>query len=667
MLFSSMFSARGKTQENRQGRSGENPRVQVRDGGAAQQQSLAEGLSALGVGSSASNKFASQRDPRSLSLFGHLTSLPTEFARGLKDLGYVCVAVPKALHEANRLDFYVSSVANVLKGAQEFARTWAGSVFAGIIVSGGQAGGEYLWPCAVTLAAMQFAGRWLQSISMYQAVSETVGVRRSCTLRLIDGIIGQRLNKLSDENFAQAAAVARTNQWVPYNLGNFYYPILQQASSFLFVGSAVALQAPPAILLLAVGMTLPSIVSTLVSTRMATRDEAKMAKQVNKAARLSTYLTAVEYLRSIKIDGTASLLKQLREQSIGPSEAAEQRRGQVSFYLNSISAGIFSSCLVACLYQVGQAALSGTMEPTRALLISGAILQLSDSVSNLVNSSIRMLVTAPYLRALQDIERSIEIQSDGFKPLIPQGCVPGLHLKDASIYPPGGREPVLRNISLVIKPGSFTALYGKQGCGKTTLLDHMAGLRHLTEGGKISAIVKKDLVPISNIDSREWIRTIGFCSQRPLIYEAATLRDNITCEADHKGSIDHDFIVKLLEFVDQSDLLDQLDSLVGATCAGRDFSGGQTQLIALMRALYKRPKLLFLDEALANVQQQSAETILEKICNLSDLLGWQPTIVMVTHSPSHLRYADQIALLAGGCQGVIRCGSFDELRETGEI
>jgi heme exporter protein A len=193
-------------------------------------------------------------------------------------------------------------------------------------------------------------------------------------------------------------------------------------------------------------------------------------------------------------------------------------------------------------------------------------------------------------------------------------------------------KPVLRGISLTIPTGATVALLGPNGAGKTTLLRILATLARPSVGE----------VTIDGLDLRrdaQIIRQhIGYLGHQPLLYEELTAEENL------------DFFARMYGVQNRHARADALIERVGlrqkAKDRVRDLSRGQTQRLALARALLHEPSLLLLDEPDAGLDEQGI-ALLEEVLRERSTPG--QTAIFTTHDVAWgLRVADRaVALVAG--------------------
>jgi ATP-binding cassette subfamily B protein len=201
---------------------------------------------------------------------------------------------------------------------------------------------------------------------------------------------------------------------------------------------------------------------------------------------------------------------------------------------------------------------------------------------------------------------------------------------------PGGLPPVLREVSLELRPGETVALVGATGSGKTTLLQLVPRLADVTGGSiRLDGTDIREL-PLSQLRAR-----VGCAFEDPTLF-SASVRENVSygsagaSEADVRAAL----AAAQAGFVD--DLPWGLDTRIGEQ--GMALSGGQRQRVALARAILARPEILILDDPLSALDVHTEAKVTEA---LSQVLTTS-TALVVAHRPSTVLLADRVALLADG-------------------
>jgi ATP-binding cassette subfamily C protein len=193
-----------------------------------------------------------------------------------------------------------------------------------------------------------------------------------------------------------------------------------------------------------------------------------------------------------------------------------------------------------------------------------------------------------------------------------------------------GERWILRNADLEFPVGSFTAIVGPSGIGKTTVVDLVTGLLRPQKGK-----IRIDDVAMTDIDMRHWRRMIGYVPQDTLLVHDSVFL-NITLGDKELTADDAENALRAAgawEFVQA--LPDGLNTKVGEH--GHKLSGGQRQRIAIARALVHQPKLLILDEATTALDPENEAAICETLGTLRGEL----TILAISHQPAILDVVDR--------------------------
>lgn len=243
--------------------------------------------------------------------------------------------------------------------------------------------------------------------------------------------------------------------------------------------------------------------------------------------------------------------------------------------------------------------------------------------------------------------RMLNIQTERLSDIImtdpePVGTLPLPAVKKTGVIEPGHltctdlaarygvQEPwIFKDISLDIAPGSSVAIVGPSGCGKTTLLKALMGLTSPDEGE-----IRLNGTNISTLTLEGYRNRIAGVLQDDGLF-TGSLADNISGFAEEQD------MALIEECAARAAILDDIrrmpmgfETLVGDMGSG--LSGGQKQRVILARALYRRPEILFLDEATSHLDEQTEQRVAEALRDL------KITRVMVAHRPATIAYAEKI-------------------------
>ncbi|WP_354441181.1 type I secretion system permease/ATPase [Ottowia thiooxydans] len=208
--------------------------------------------------------------------------------------------------------------------------------------------------------------------------------------------------------------------------------------------------------------------------------------------------------------------------------------------------------------------------------------------------------------------------------------------------------PVLRGLSLDVRPGEVLGIVGRSGSGKSTLTKLVQRL-YVPEQGKVLV----DGIDIGLIDAAQLRQQVGVVLQENLLFNRS-VRENIAI-ADPAAPLEAVMRVARLagahEFI--SELPEGYDTLVGEQ--GGSLSGGQRQRIAIARALFTNPRILILDEATSALDYES-EAIVQR--NMASICHGR-TVLIIAHRLSAVRQAHRIIVMDKG--RIVEAGPHDQL------
>jgi NHLM bacteriocin system ABC transporter ATP-binding protein len=275
---------------------------------------------------------------------------------------------------------------------------------------------------------------------------------------------------------------------------------------------------------------------------------------------------------------------------------------------------------------------------------NGIFMNVLSSMLALSGVVLDLLIIFPLFQRLGPvIESQPEIDEAKAHPGELSGEVQVYHLSFR--YTPDG-PLILKDVSLLIRPGEFVALVGGSGSGKSTLLRLLLGFEKPESGA-----ILYDGQELSSLDLREVRRQIGVVLQssklmptdifRNIIGSYTTLTLNDAWEAARMAGLDRD--IKNMPM--------GMNTVVSE--GGGTFSGGQRQRLMVARALVNRPRIVFFDEATSAMDNETQRTVSES------LDAMQATRIVIAHRLSTIINADRIFVLQNG--ELVQTGTYTEL------
>ncbi|MBA7592091.1 Lipoprotein-releasing system ATP-binding protein LolD [subsurface metagenome] len=197
-------------------------------------------------------------------------------------------------------------------------------------------------------------------------------------------------------------------------------------------------------------------------------------------------------------------------------------------------------------------------------------------------------------------------------------------------FPIGGRKfTALNDINLSIDSGEFCGLVGPSGSGKTTLLNIVGALDNPTEG--IAEVMGKDTGKLSHRQSaRLRNEYLGFIFQTYNLLPVYTVFENVEFPLLLLGlnaSERKEMVMQALEWVGLTDKVKSRPA---------QLSGGESQRVAVARAMVKKPKIVLADEPTANLDAANSLNILKMMVTLNREL--HTTFIFATHDEKVIRY-----------------------------
>lgn len=290
-------------------------------------------------------------------------------------------------------------------------------------------------------------------------------------------------------------------------------------------------------------------------------------------------------------------------------------------------------------------------------LLAMALVRLRSTSVNLMQSALEFRRFRPSLakvcqdlRELEDVSSEDIARSDAVQPMDFRSEI---SVQNLTYTYSGATAPALDNVSINIAAGTKNAIIGATGCGKSTLLKTLLGIvepqngRILIDGKPLGECI----VP--------WRHAIGYVPQKPFMMDA-TLAENISMGT--KIPQDDKSLRQALDISQLSTLLAELpDGLNTRTGEhAQRLSGGQSQRLALARALFRGAKVLVFDEATSALDQATENAFAQSL----EHLPAGTTTIVVTHRLANLESYDRIFFMQNG--RIEAFGTYAELKKNSQ-
>ncbi|KAL1951601.1 hypothetical protein VTO73DRAFT_750 [Trametes versicolor] len=338
-------------------------------------------------------------------------------------------------------------------------------------------------------------------------------------------------------------------------------------------------------------------------------------------------------------------------------EEPYQRTKRVAIYSNALFSitQVLSYWVIALVFWYGSQLVAdgkrttfqffvGLMGTTFSAMQVGGVFAVLPDVASAKNAALDFL-------KLLDSQPKIDAESK--EGTVPKEVRGQIRFEDVHFrYPTRPDARVLRGLNITVEPGTYVALVGASGCGKSTTVQLIERFYD-----PLSGTIYLDGQRITELNVSEYRKNIALVSQEPNLY-AGTVRFNVLLGATKpEAEVTQEELetacrnANILDFIQS--LPDGFDTEVGGK--GSQLSGGQKQRIAIARALLRNPKVLLLDEATSALDSNSEKVVQDAL----DVAAKGRTTIAIAHRLSTIQNADRIHFIKDGV--VAESGTHEEL------
>ncbi|MCH8493267.1 MAG: peptidase domain-containing ABC transporter [Idiomarina sp.] len=347
----------------------------------------------------------------------------------------------------------------------------------------------------------------------------------------------------------------------------------------------------------------------------------------------SNFMESVRGMQSIKLFGQQTERLSQWQNRYADAINQQYRLGKWQISYQTVNQLLFGLENVLVVYLAALAVISGDITVGMLFAFMAYKTQFTNRMAALIEKLIEIKMTRLHLNRLADIALT-EKEDEGLS--APDKEISGqLSLKNISFRYADNEPMLFKELSIDIPKGSRIAIIGPSGMGKTTLMKIMLGLL-LPEQGKVQV----DGVDIQHVGLRNYRRQVAAVMQDDQLM-SGTLAENISF-FDPEFSMERILAVASLAGIHQdiNAMPMGYNSLVGDM--GSALSGGQKQRLLLARALYRKPKILLMDEATSHLDVSLEEYVNKAIQKLS------MTQIIIAHRPETIMSAQIIYQLSDG-------------------
>lgn len=392
------------------------------------------------------------------------------------------------------------------------------------------------------------------------------------------------------------------------------------------------------------------VLALAVTMALGLRQVALHERKIQASHRLTgVLLQFIKGISKLRVDGAEGSAYAVWARHFGEQQSAERELGIRDAHLQAFGIAL---PLLAAATLLAAVTLRGleTLNTGEFLVVYAAFMLFVTGVVRMAASLAAVASAVPELKQLQPFLSEVPEARDGSDPVEFLGG--DLKFERVSFsYDPAGPK-ILNDVSFHARRGEFIAIAGHSGSGKSTLFRLALGLNKPDAG-----TVYYDGRDLRQLNIRQLRRKVGAVPQLAILHPQ-DLWDNIAGDQEH---IDAESVWQAARIAHIGEDIMKMPMQM-LTCVGDSqsvLSGGETQKVTIARAIAKKPRILFLDEATNSLDNTNQSRIMSQLTQLP------ATKIVIAHRLSTLRQADRIYVLKAG--KVVEQGTYDSLNAAGGV
>lgn len=365
--------------------------------------------------------------------------------------------------------------------------------------------------------------------------------------------------------------------------------------------------------------------------------EANAERLVLSAKENTHFLETLRAIVPVKLAGHETERRTRWQHLLTDVMDRDLRTQKLGLLFSTTSTLVTGASTLLLLSQGAQQVMDNTLSIGMLMAFNSYAGTFSSRVNALIGYAVDLKMLGLHAERLADIalepsEQQVMLETDT------QRLKGSIEVRNVSFRYAEGEPWVLRNLDLTVIPGESIAIVGPSGCGKSTLLKIILGLLEPTEGE-----ILIDGIPIRRLGLSAYRQLIGAVTQDDTLL-AGSIAENISFFDSSSNQEQIERCAKIAAIHEEIQAMPMgYQTMVGDM--GSSLSGGQKQRVLLARALYKRPKILVLDEATSHLDAFNEHRV------VSALRPLEITRIQVAHRKESIASAERILVLGGEDKG----------------